>query len=585
MRPVLLTVDDNPQVVRAIERDLRRQYGKRFRVLKSESGQEALRLVKKLKLRNEILALLLADQRMPQMSGVSLLEEVMNIFPEAKRVLLTAYADTEAAIRSINKAKIDYYLMKPWDPPEEQLYPILDDLLDDWWALAKPPFEGIRIIGLRWSPKSYDVKHFLARNGIPYQWLDIEGDQEARRLVSIASSTKSGKSSNSSVDTNTVTPERISSPTAPSSEPSSLHLPLVIFPDGSLIAEPTNSQIAEKIGLKTHAQMPFYDLIIIGGGPAGLAAAVYGASEGLGTLLIERQAPGGQAGMSHNIENYLGFPSGLSGSNLARRAATQAARFGAEILTPQEAVSLRVDGPYRIVKLIDGTEISCHALLIACGVSYRELKDVKGIDKLTGYGVYYGASMVEALSCKGEDVFMVGGANSAGQAAIHFSKYAKTVTLVVRSDSLSKSMSHYLIHQIDETANIHVLLNSKVTEVRGENKLEFITITNSQTGQVLTLPSRELYIFIGAVPHTDVLVGLIERDANGFILTGPDLIHNGSVHPQGWTLDRQPYLFETNVPGIFAAGDVRHGSMKRVAASVGEGSIAVQLIHQYLKRV
>lgn len=585
MRPVLLTVDDNPQVVRAIERDLRQQYGKRFRVLKAESGQEALRLVKKLKLRNEILALLLADQRMPQMSGVSLLEEVMNIFPEAKRVLLTAYADTEAAIRSINKAKIDYYLMKPWDPPEEQLYPILDDLLDDWWALAKPPFEGIRIIGLRWSPKSYDVKHFLARNGIPYQWLDIEGDQEARRLVSIASSTKSGESSNSSVDTNTVTPERISSPTAPSSEPSSLHLPLVIFPDGSLIAEPTHSQIAEKIGLKTHAQMPFYDLIIIGGGPAGLAAAVYGASEGLGTLLIERQAPGGQAGMSHNIENYLGFPSGLSGSNLARRAAAQAARFGAEILTPQEAVSLRVDGPYRIVKLNDGTEISCHALLIACGVSYRELKDVKGIDKLTGYGVYYGASMVEALSCKGEDVFMVGGANSAGQAAIHFSKYAKTVTLVVRSDSLSKSMSHYLIHQIDETANIHVLLNSKVTEVRGENKLEFITITNSQTGQVLTLPSRGLYIFIGAVPHTDVLVGLIERDANGFILTGPDLIHNGREHPQGWTLDRQPYLFETNVPGIFAAGDVRHGSMKRVAASVGEGSIAVQLIHQYLKRV
>jgi thioredoxin reductase (NADPH) len=585
MRPVLLTVDDNPQVVRAIERDLRRQYGKRFRVLKAESGQEALRLVKKLKLRNEILALLLADQRMPQMSGVSLLEEVMNIFPEAKRVLLTAYADTEAAIRSINKAKIDYYLMKPWDPPEEQLYPILDDLLDDWWALAKPPFEGIRIIGLRWSPKSYDVKHFLARNGIPYQWLDIEGDQEARRLVSIASSTKSSKSSNSSVDTSTVTPESISSPTEPSSEPSSLHLPLVIFPDGSLIAEPTNSQIAEKIGLKTHAQMPFYDLIIIGGGPAGLAAAVYGASEGLSTLLIERQAPGGQAGMSHNIENYLGFPSGLSGSNLARRAAAQAARFGAEILAPQEVVSLRVDGPYRIVKLNDGTEISCHALLIACGVSYRELKDVKGIDKLTGYGVYYGASMVEALSCKGEDVFMVGGANSAGQAAIHFSKYAKTVTLVVRGDSLSKSMSHYLIHQIDETANIHMLLNSKVTEVRGENKLESVTITNSQTGQVLTLPSRGLYIFIGAVPHTDVLVGLIERDANGFILTGPDLIHNGREHPQGWTLDRQPYLFETNVPGIFAAGDVRHGSMKRVAASVGEGSIAVQLVHQYLKRV
>jgi thioredoxin reductase (NADPH) len=602
MRPVLLTVDDDPQVVRAIERDLRRQYGKRFRVLKAESGQEALKLVKKLKLRNEILALLLADQRMPHMSGVSLLEEVMNIFPEAKRVLLTAYADTEAAIRSINKAKIDYYLMKPWDPPEEHLYPILDDLLDDWWALAKPPFEGIRIIGLRWSPKSYDVKHFLARNSVPYQWLDIESSEEAHKLFSYLELTDKNGSSGSPSTVPTIATASSSFPildnnktdnnnnssfstrSAPSHS-SSLNLPVVIFPDGSYIGEPSNSELAEKIGLKTHAQMPFYDLIIIGGGPAGLAAAVYGASEGLSTLLIERHAPGGQAGMSSNIENYLGFPSGLSGSNLARRAAAQAARFGAEILAPQEVISLRVDGPYRIVKLNDGTEISCHALLIACGVSYRELKDVKGIDKLTGSGVYYGASMVEALSCKGEDVFMVGGANSAGQAAIHFSKYAKTVTLVVRGDSLSKSMSHYLIHQIDKTPNIHVLLNSKVAEVRGKNRLEFITIINTQTEQLQTFPSQGLYIFIGAVPHTDVLVGLIERDANGFILTGPDLIHNGREHPQGWTLDRQPFLLETNVPGIFAAGDVRHGSMKRVASSVGEGSIAVQLIHQYLKRV
>jgi thioredoxin reductase (NADPH) len=602
MRPVLLTVDDDPQVVRAIERDLRRQYSKRFRVLKAESGQEALKLVKKLKLRNEILALLLADQRMPHMSGVSLLEEVMNIFPEAKRVLLTAYADTEAAIRSINKAKIDYYLMKPWDPPEEHLYPILDDLLDDWWALAKPPFEGIRIIGLRWSPKSYDVKHFLARNSVPYQWLDIESSEEAHKLFSYLELTdKNGSSGSPSIvptiatasssfpildnnKTDNNNNSSFSTRSAPSHS-SSLNLPVVIFPDGSYIGEPSNSELAEKIGLKTHAQMPFYDLIIIGGGPAGLAAAVYGASEGLSTLLIERHAPGGQAGMSSNIENYLGFPSGLSGSNLARRAAAQAARFGAEILAPQEVISLRVDGPYRIVKLNDGTEISCHALLIACGVSYRELKDVKGIDKLTGSGVYYGASMVEALSCKGEDVFMVGGANSAGQAAIHFSKYAKTVTLVVRGDSLSKSMSHYLIHQIDKTPNIHVLLNSKVAEVRGKNRLEFITIINTQTEQLQTFPSQGLYIFIGAVPHTDVLVGLIERDANGFILTGPDLIHNGREHPQGWTLDRQPFLLETNVPGIFAAGDVRHGSMKRVASSVGEGSIAVQLIHQYLKRV
>ena len=445
MRPVLLTVDDDSQVVRAIERDLRQKYGKRFSILKAESGQEALKLVKKLKLRNEILALLLADQRMPQMSGVSLIEEVINIFPEAKRVLLTAYADTEAAIRSINKAKIDYYLMKPWDPPEEHLYPILDDLLDDWWALAKPPFEGIRIIGLRWSPKSYDVKHFLARSGIPYQWLDIEASEEAHKLVSYLESTRKNGSSGSPSTVPTIatssssfsrktdnnnSPSSSTRSTSSQSHSSHLNLPIVIFPDGSYVEEPSNSELAEKIGLKTHAQMPFYDLIIIGGGPAGLAAAVYGASEGLSTLLIERQAPGGQAGMSSNIENYLGFPSGLSGSNLARRAAAQAARFGAEILAPQEAVSLRVDGPYRIVKLNDGTEISCHALLIACGVSYRELKEVKAIEKLTGSGVYYGASMVEALSCKGEDVFMIGGANSAGQAAIHFSKYAKTVTLV-----------------------------------------------------------------------------------------------------------------------------------------------------------
>jgi thioredoxin reductase (NADPH) len=601
MRPVLLTVDDDPQVVRAVERDLRQKYGKRFSILKAESGQEALKLVKKLKLRNEILALLLADQRMPQMSGISLLEEVMNIFPEAKRVLLTAYADTDAAIRSINKAKIDYYLMKPWDPPEEHLYPILDDLLDDWWALAKPPFEGIRVIGLRWSPKSYDVKHFLARNGIPYQWLDMEANEEAHKMVSYLelNSKNDSPGSLSTVPAIATTVSifsnfenndnnRSSSSarlTASQSRSSSLHMPVVIFPDGSYMEEPSNSELAEKIGLKTHAQMPFYDLIIIGGGPAGLAAAVYGASEGLSTLLIERHAPGGQAGMSSNIENYLGFPSGLSGSNLARRAVAQAARFGAEILAPQEVSSLRVDGPYRIVKLKDGTEISCHALLIACGVSYRELKDVKGIEKLTGSGVYYGASMIEALSCKGEDVFMVGGANSAGQAAIHFSKYAKTVTLVVRGDSLSKSMSHYLIHQINETNNINVLLNSKITEVLGESRLEFITITNTQTGQLQTSPSHGLYIFIGAVPHTDVLVGLIERDANGFILTGGDLIHDGREHPQGWTLKRQPYLLETNVPGIFAAGDVRHGSMKRVAASVGEGSISVQLIHQYLRRV
>ncbi len=607
MRPVLLTVDDDPNVLRAIERDLRQQYGNRFRILKTDSGQKALELVKQLKLRNEALALLLVDQRMPHMSGVVFLEQAMNIFPDAKRVMLTAYAETEAAIRSINKAKIDYYMMKPWDPPQEYLYPILDDLLDDWWASFKHPFEGIRIIGLRWSPKSYEVKYFLARNGIPYQWLDLESDEEARRLVSYVESTSKNKHSNFSnattatpnssfsvLDHNETENNNNSVPSirsasslsySPSVNSSSLHLPLVIFPDGSHMEEPSSSELAEKIGLKTRAQMPFYDLIIIGGGPAGLAAAVYGASEGLSTLLIERQAPGGQAGMSSNIENYLGFPSGLTGSNLARRAVAQAIRFGAEILTPQEAVGIRVDGPYRIVKLRDGTEISCHVVIIACGVSYRNLDGVKGIEKLTGAGVYYGASMVDALSVKGEDVFMVGGANSAGQAAIHFAKYAKTVTLLVRGDTLNKSMSRYLIHQINETPNIRILLNSKVTEVHGENRLEFITITNTQTRQLQTVSASGLYIFIGAVPHTDAAVGLIERDANGFILTGQDLMQNGHMRPRGWTLDRQPFLLETNVPGIFAAGDVRHGSTKRVATGVGEGSIAVQLALQYLRRV
>ena len=592
MRPILLTVDDDPQVVQAIERDLRHQYGKRFRILKAGSGQKALALVKQLKIRNEIVALLLVDQRMPQMSGVELLEQSIQIFPEAKRVLLTAYADTEAAIRSINKAKIDYYLMKPWDPPEEHLYPVLDDLLDDWWATFKPPYEGIKVIGMRWSPKSYEVKHFLARNGIPYQWLDIESD-EGHRLVSLVTSTsreeESGQISTGSFsNVNFNQPENNTDNTSSlirSPLLSSLKLPLVIFPDGSYMDEPPNSKLAEKIGLKTQAQMPFYDLIIIGAGPAGLAAAVYGASEGLSTLLIERHAPGGQAAMSSNIENYLGFPSGLTGSNLARRAVVQAIRFGVEILTPQEVIGIRIDGPYRIVHLKDGKEISCHALLIACGVSYRKLEDIKGIDKLTGAGVYYGTSMVEALSSQDEDVYMIGGANSAGQAAIHFSRYAKTVTLVVRGDSLTKSMSHYLVNQINRISNIKVLLNSKVVEVQGENRLQLVTIMNTQTGEQHTVDCSMLYIFIGAVPHTEALAGFVERDENGFILTGQDLIHDERKSPKGWYLERSPLLLETNVPGIFAAGDVRHGSTKRVATGVGEGSLAVQLIYQYLKSV
>jgi thioredoxin reductase (NADPH) len=567
MKPVILTVDDDPQVLRSVERDLRSKYGNGFRMLRADSGITALEILKQLKLRNEPAALLLVDQRMPNMTGVEFLEQTMIIFPDAKRVLLTAYADTDAAIRSINKAKIDFYLMKPWDPPEQNLFPVVDDLLDDWLASFRPPFEGIRVIGLLWSPKSYETRIFLGRNGVPYQWLDAESDQEARRLVDYVRS-------RDNTTTNTT------------------HLPILLFQDGSHLVEPTNAQIAEKIGLKTRAQMPFYDLIIVGAGPAGLAAAVYGASEGLHTLLVEREAPGGQAGMSSNIENYLGFPTGLTGANLARRAVAQAARFGVEILTPQEATGIRIDSPYRFVKLNNGTEISSHTILIATGVSYRKL-DVSGIERLTGAGVYYGASMTQALSCRDEDVYMIGGANSAGQAAIYFSKYVRKVTMLVRADSLSKGMSQYLADQIVKTENIKVWLHSSVAEVKGENRLESIVVADAskEGGEKQTVPAYALFIFIGAQPHTDWLAGTVKRDTNGFILTGPDLMidnghnNNNSNRPKGWNLDRQPFLLETNIPGIFAAGDVRSGSVKRVASGVGEGSIAIQFIHQYLKRV
>jgi thioredoxin reductase (NADPH) len=566
MKPGILIVDDDAQVLRAVEIDLRHKYGDRFRVLKADSGATALDILKQLKLRNEPPALFVVDQRMPRMTGVEFLEQAMEIYPDAKRVLLTAYADTDAAIRSINNAKIDYYLMKPRDPPEENLYPVLNDLLDDWMASFRLPFEGIRVVGLRWSPKSYETRDFLARNGIPYQWLDAESDKEATRLVEYAA-----------------TPTNSHEVAMPP------HLPLVLFTDGSHLSEPTNSQIAEKIGLKTHAQMPFYDLIIVGAGPSGLAAAVYGASEGLHTLLIEREAPGGQAGMSSNIENYLGFPTGLTGANLARRAVAQAARFGAEILTPQEASGIRVDDPYRFIKLNDGTEISCHTLLITTGVSYRKL-NVPGIDRLTGAGVYYGAAMTQALSYRDEDVYLVGGANSAGQAAMYFSRYARKVTMLVRGDSLAKTMSQYLVDQINETQNIQVWLHSNVVEIKGVDRLEAITIHDTIKDEKQTVPTAGLFIFIGAQPRTDWLSGVVTTDANGFILTGPDLIlvmtHEGhNSRPKGWNLHREPFLLETNIPGIFAAGDVRYGSLKRVASGVGEGSIAVQFIHQYLKRV
>lgn len=552
-KPVILTVDDDPEVLQTIARDLRQKYGDRFRILRADSGQSAIDATKQLKLRNEAIALFLVDQRMPQISGVEFLEQALQIFPNAKRSLLTAYADTDAAIRAINSTQIDYYLLKPWNPPEEHLYPVLDDLLDDWLASFRPPFEGIRVIGNRWSPQSHQVKDFLARNQVPYQWMDIELDAEAQKLISFAESDCRQE------------------------------LPLVLFPDGSQLIKPSNLQIAEKIGLRTQADRPFYDLVIVGGGPAGLAAAVYGASEGLSTVMIEREAPGGQAGSSSRIENYLGFPVGLSGSDLARRAVTQARRFGVELLSPQEVMSVRVQDPYRIVHLKDGSEISCHVLLIATGVSYRKL-DVPGMERLYGAGVYYGAAMTEAIACGGEDVYIVGGANSAGQAAMYFSKYARRVVMLVRGESLTKSMSQYLIDQIEATENIDLRPFTTVQAVKGDKHLEAIVLADARTGETETVPAASLFIFIGASPGTDWLDGTVERDKQGFVLTGPDLMPEGK-RPRGWHLDRDPFLLETNVPGIFAAGDVRYGSVKRVASGVGEGAIAVQFVHRYLSKV
>jgi thioredoxin reductase (NADPH) len=552
-KPVILTVDDDPDVLQAVARDLRKEYGDRFRIVRADSGATALGALNQLKIRNETVATFLVDQRMPQMSGVEFLEQAIALFPDAKRVLLTAYADTDAAIRAINNAKLDYYLLKPWDPPEERLYPVLDDLIDDWLADYRPPFEGIRVVGNRWSPQSHQVKDFLARNQIPYQWLDVELEKEAAQLLTY-------------------------------SEPDGVQrLPLVLFPDGSRLVQPTNLQIAEQIGLRTQAERPFYDLAIVGGGPAGLAAAVYGASEGLSTVMIEREAPGGQAGSSSRIENYLGFPVGLSGADLARRAVTQAKRFGVEILTPQTVTGVRIQDPYRVITLADGSEISCHALLIATGVSYRKL-DIPGEERLYGAGVYYGAAMTEAIACQGEEVFIIGGANSAGQAAMHFSKYAHSVTMLVRSDSLGKSMSQYLIDQIAATENITVRTQTKVVEVKGEQNLEAIILKDDQTGAIETLPAKSLFIFIGARPQTDWLDGIVERDENGFILAGGDLIRD-KRRPKGWTLERDPYLLETSVPGIFVAGDVRYASVKRVASGVGEGSVCVQFVHRYLSKV
>jgi thioredoxin reductase (NADPH) len=554
-KPILLSVDDDSDVLRAIERDLRSQYGAEYRVIGSDSPEAALELLKQLKVRNDSVALLLADQRMPRMDGIGFLQEGMRFFPEAKRALLTAYADTNAAISAINEASIDYFFLKPWDPPTEHLYPQLDDLLQDWQASHHAAYEGIRVLGTRWSPRSYELRDFLARNRVPYQWVDVElsaNDPETKQLVEALG-------------------------------PDAASLPVVLFPDGTKLLESIPADVAHKVGLRTRAQTDFYDLAIVGGGPAGLAAAVYGASEGLHTVMIEREAPGGQAGMSSRIENYLGFPSGLSGNDLARRALAQALRFGVEVLAPQEAMGARTEGSYRFIKLGDGSEISCHALMIATGVQWRRL-DAPGIDRLQGAGVYYGGGATEALSCKGETVYVVGGANSAGQAAMNFAKYADRVTILVRGNSLSSTMSQYLIDQVKQTPNIQVWAHASVAEAHGETHLEEISVLCSDTNKIERVPASAMFIFIGALPRTDWLGGLVERDDRGFLLTGPDLIRDGQ-RPKGWPLDRDPFLLETNLPGIFAVGDVRHGSVKRVASGVGEGSVAVQFIHQYLSKV
>src|SRR5438270_490479 len=554
-RPVLLTVDDDPDVLRAIERDLRSQYGENYRVMRANSGLAALDVLRELKLRNDAVALLLADQRMPKMDGIAFLSQAMELYPDAKRALLTAYADTNAAINAINEVNIQYFFLKPWDPPGENLYPALDDLLDDWRANYTPPYEGVRVLGTRWSPKCYDLRDFLARNRVPYQWIDVElsaNDPEVKQLLD-------------------------------SLGPEAVNLPVVLFPDGTKLLESTPGAVAQKVGLRTRAETDFYDLAIIGGGPAGLASAVYGASEGLHTVIVECDAPGGQAGMSSRIENYLGFPNGLSGGDLARRAVVQAKRFGVEILSPQEAVGVRTEGSYRIIKLKDASEISCHALMVATGVQWRRL-EAPGIDRLQGAGVYYGGGSTEALSCKGEIVYVVGGANSAGQAAMNFARYAERVVILVRGESLSSTMSQYLIDQVQHTPNIQLWTHASVAEVHGETHLEEISVLCSDTNKVERVPASAMFIFIGALPRTDWLGSLVERDDRGFILTGPDLIREAQ-RPKGWELDRDPFLLETNVPGLFAVGDVRHGSVKRVASGVGEGSVAVQFIHQYLSKV
>ena len=546
-KPVIFSVDDDPSVLSSIEHDLRGKYGADYRIIPINSGNAALEYLKKMKQRNETVALFLVDQRMPQMTGVEFLAQAIKTYPQAKRVLLTAYADSQAAIDSINEVGLDYYLMKPWHPPEEKLYPILDELLDDWKAHVRLPYEGIRVAGTLWSLSSHEVKDFLTRHQTPYQWLDIESDPNTRALVEDAS------------------PE--------------IKLPVIFFPDGSVLVEPDLKTLAEKIGLQTQAALPFYDLVIIGSGPAGLAAAVYAGSEGLKCLVIEKSAPGGQAGSSPKIENYLGFPSGISGDDLTRRAVSQAKRFGVEILSAQEAVQVGVKDAYRIVKLNDGSEISSHAVLVATGASFHTLK-MPGADKLTGAGIYYGAAYTEAMHYKDQHVFVIGGANSAAQGALYLSRFASQVTVLIRGHE--PTASKYLIDAMKANDKIEICLDTDLLEVTGTNSLEKIVIKNTKTGNVQTLPAAALFVFIGVLPQSKIVADLVMTSGKGYVLTGTDLMVDKKP-PQNWTLDRDPFLLETSTPGIFAAGDVRFGTNHRVASAVGEGAIAYALIKEYLK--
>lgn len=550
--PYIIVIDDDAQVLGAIQRDIRNQYRNEYKIAATESPVEALELIKELKLRNEVVALFVSDQRMPEMEGVTFLEKANEIYPLSRKVLLTAYSDIDAAIKAINNVRLDYYLLKPWHPPEEKLFPVINDLLDEWQALYKPDHEATRIIGFQWSPKSHHLKEFLSGNLVPYLWMDIESDADAEKYLISANASKSD-------------------------------LPLVVLKDGSFLTDPSLTELAERVGLQQKASKEMYDVLIIGAGPSGLAASLYGSCEGLKTVLIERSNPGGQASSSARIENYLGFPTGLSGGELSRRAITQTLRFGTEILTPQEVKNITVKDGYKITSLMDGSQIHSKAIVIATGVAYRKL-EIPGIEKFSGAGVYYGAASVEANACRDEIIYIVGGGNSACQAALYMSKFAKEVNILIRRDSLSQVAANYLVENINDTPNIHVIANTDVIACSGNTILENITLKNANTGEEKTVPAKAMFIYIGTKPGTSWLNDIIVKDKKGFIVTGSDLLKEKSFN-SFWKLKREPFISETSVPGIFASGDVRLGAMTGISSAVGEGAMAIRFVRKYLQEM